>query len=124
MTGHPHTAESKAKISAANKGRVLTPEHRDKLSLAKQGKHLGFAVSHEAASEAGKRGGASTSIAKVAAARANAYAIVNTFEQLSAAGTAGTHSRWHVERGIHKPGCQLCENDAAQWLADLRVTSQ
>lgn len=38
---HKHTAEARAKISAAQKGRTLTPEHKANLSKAMKGKGLG-----------------------------------------------------------------------------------
>ena len=40
MKGHVTTQETRAKISLANRGRIISPEHRMKLSKAITGKHF------------------------------------------------------------------------------------
>ena len=50
----PHTAEAKAKLSAANKGQKRSAETRAKMSAAKKGAPL--SETHKAAISAAKRG--------------------------------------------------------------------
>lgn len=53
MHGHRHTAEEKAKISAKNRGRVITQEWRDKISMANKGR-IHSPEARKKVSEAGK----------------------------------------------------------------------
>ena len=59
VSGRGTSVETRAKISAANKGRTFSPEHRTRLGAASKGRRLSFSAEHRAklsAALAGRKG--------------------------------------------------------------------
>ena len=101
MNGKKHSPETCAKISAANMGRVswtkgkkITEETRAKISAAKKGRpngllgkkrpnHSATMMGHEVSQE--------------------------TRDKIAASNKNAKHIRWHVNRGIVNPKCELCK---------------
>lgn len=87
--GKRHSEESKRKIGLSSKGRVTSAETRVKLSKAKKGKKTGRPSWNK-----GIPSSAETR-AKLSAARVGLP-------------PTGQHTRWHTNRGIVNPDCELC----------------
>lgn len=94
-TGHPVSEETRQKLSAASKGRRVSDETRQKLSKALKGKPK---------SDETKK--------KMSASRMGIQFSDETRQRMSDAHKGiphkGNHTRWHVGRGIVKPGCSFC----------------
>jgi group I intron endonuclease len=95
MVGHAVSDECRKNISKAQKGHEVSGEQRAKLSAANLGKE------HSTDTKT-KIGAAVSSYRKQ---HPESYTMLNPTK----GGRFGGHSRWHVKRGITKPGCVLCE---------------
>ena len=87
--GHKHTTETRAKMSARQSGRKISKETRAKISKANKGNK-------------NARGGKGRKTSDETKAKLSVAGMGNTNGKL------GLHNRWHINRGIYNPNCELC----------------
>lgn len=109
LRGVPKSAEHRAKLSAAKMGKpsthIVTDEYRAKLSAAHKGKQTFLGKTHTAETKA--------QMAQTRAAwwddekRAKASQNAKSPEGVANL-SKGNHTRWHLNRGVVKEGCEFC----------------
>jgi len=115
MFGKHHSDETRDKIAESNTGKIASQAARDKMSRARKG--VPKSAAHRCKLEVALAKARAVQTPAERRERGQQMRSLLTPEQLSTAGCKGgpkgMHVRWHVNRGVMKPDCKLCQGGVA-----------